>query len=86
MHFDATITMMADSLNSMLASNLRGIEDCHVPKLYRYFIRGKGTVATRGDTVTGTSLRRAHNPILRRVPWHRLPMTAPGLEGSRLQL
>ena len=84
-HFDVTVTMMADTLYAMLATKLRGFEDCDAPKLYRHFIRGKGTVAIKGETVTVTYPRRAHNPILRRVPWHRLPKTIPGLEGAQLQ-
>jgi len=85
-HFDVIATMMADTLYSMLARKLRGFEECDAPKLYRHFIRGKGAVAVKGDTVTVTYPRRAHNPILRSVPWHRLPQTIPGLDGAKLEL
>jgi transposase len=85
-HFDVAMTMMADTLYSMLAQKLRGFEDCDAPKLYRHFIRGKATVAIKDQTVNVTYPRRAHNPILRRVPWKRLPMEVPGLDGARLRL
>lgn len=83
-HFDVTLTAIADTLYSMLANKLRGFEDCNAPKLFRHFIKGKGTVSIRGNEVTVTFPRRAHNPILRRVPWQQLPATVPGLPGSRL--
>ena len=85
-HFDVALTMVADTLYTMLARKLRGFEDCDAPKLYRDFIRGKGTVAVRDGTVTVTFPRRAHNPILRRVPWDILPQRLPGLDGAPLRL
>ncbi len=84
-HLDVMATMIADTLYSMLGKKLRGFEDCDAPKLYRHFIRGKGTVAVKGDTVTVTYPRRAHNPILRRVDWNLLPQTVPGLDGAKLK-
>lgn len=85
-HFDVAMTMIADTLYSMLAQKLRGFEDCDAPKLYRHFIRGKGSVSIKNQTVNVTYPRRAHNPILRSVPWARLPDQLPGLEGAGLQL
>ena len=85
-HFDVVLTAIADTLYSMLAHKLRGFEDCNAPKLYRHFVRGKGTISVRGSDVTVTFPRRAHNPILRRVPWRQLPATLPGLPGSKLTL
>ena len=85
-HFDMAMTMVADTLYSMLAQKLRGFEECDAPKLYRHFVQGKGTVSIRGQTVLVTYPRRAHNPILRRVPWDRLPPVVPGLTGAKLQL
>jgi len=85
-HFDIAVTVVADTLYTMLAHKLRGFEDCDAPKLYRHFVRGKGSVAVRGDTVTVTYPRRAHNPILRAVQWSRLPTQLPGLEGANLKL
>lgn len=79
-------TMIADTLYSMLGQKLRGFKDCDAPKLYRHFIRGKGTVRVNGDTVTVIYRRRAHNPILRRVAWNRMPQTIPGLDGAKLNL
>ena len=43
-HFDVIMTMVADTLYSMLAGKLRGFEDCDAPKIYRHFIKGKGRV------------------------------------------
>jgi transposase len=85
-HFDVAMTMVADTLYSMLAQKLRGFEDCDAPKLYRHFVRGKGRVAIEGNSVTVTYPKRAHNPILRRVPWAKLPSTLPGLRGAELSL
>jgi hypothetical protein len=85
-HFDIALTMIADTMYTMLASKLRGFEDCDAPKLYRHFVRGKGTIEVRGETVNVTYPRRAHNPILRGVPWQRLPAQVPGLEGATLNL
>jgi hypothetical protein len=34
-HFDVVMTMIADTLYSMLAKKLRGFEDCDAPKIYR---------------------------------------------------
>lgn len=85
-HFDVAMTMIADTLYSMLARKLRGFEDCDAPKLYRHFVRGKGIVSVKDQTVTVTYPRRAHNPILRRAAWDRLPAVAPGMEDAKLQL
>jgi len=85
-HFDVVMTMMADTLYSMLANHLRGFERCDAPKIHRHFIQGKGTVAVRGNELTVTYPRRAHNPILRQVPWERLPQTLPGHKHLKLNL
>ncbi len=85
-HFDVTMTMIADTLYSMLAQKLRGFESCDAPKLYRHFVRGKGIVAVDGRDITIIYPRRAHNPILRSAPWRRMPDNIPGLPGARLAL
>jgi hypothetical protein len=85
-HFDVLMTMMADTFYSMLAGKLRGFEDCDAPTIYRHFIRGKGTIAVKDGLVNVIYPRRAHNPILRTVPWDRLPSCLPGLENTRLRL
>ena len=41
-HFDVLMTMMADTLYTMLAHHLRGFEECDAPTLYRHFIQRKG--------------------------------------------
>jgi len=85
-HFDVLMTVIADTLYCMLAQKLRGFEECDAPKLYRHFVRGKGAITVRKKEVTVSYPRRAHNPILRRASWHRLPSELPGLPGARLRL
>ena len=85
-HFDVVMTLIADTLYSRLAQHLRGFERCDAPKLYRDFVQGKGDVEVRNGEITVTYPRRAHNPILRKVPWHRFPPTLPGLEYAPLRL
>jgi hypothetical protein len=83
-HFDVAMTMIADTLYSMLAKQLRGFQHCNAPKLYRHFIQTTGVVDIRNTELTITFPRRAHNPILRALPWHRLPLALPALEGTNL--
>lgn len=85
-HFDVALTMMADTLYTMLAQKLRGFEDCNAPKLYRHFVQGKGTILVKGSQVHVSFPRRAHNPILRNAAWKNLPMTLPGADGTELIL
>ena len=85
-HFDVVMTMVADTLYSMLAQKLRGFEHCDAPKLYRHFVRGKADIKVKGDEVLVTYPRRAHNPILRAVPWNRLPQSIAWLEKMNLNL
>jgi hypothetical protein len=85
-HFDIALTMIADTLYTMLARKLRGFEECDAPKLYRHFVRGKGIVEVDGRTVSVTYPRRAHNPILRQVPWDNLPARLPGKGSPKLNL
>lgn len=83
-HFDIIMTMIADTLYSRLAQNLRGFEACDAPKLNRDFVKGKGEVAVKGGHITVTYPRRAHNPILRAVPWQRLPQKIPWLNDAQI--
>ena len=85
-HFDVVMTMIADTLYSMMAKKLRGFEDCDAPKIYRDFVRGKGKITTDGKKITVTYPKRAHNPILRSVPWHRMPRSLSWLDGAELGL
>ena len=85
-HFDVAMTMIADTLYSMFAKKLRGFEDCDAPKLYRHFVRGKGSISIKNQTVTVTYPRRAHNPILRSVLWDHLPGVLPGMGDTNLRL
>ena len=85
-HFDVIMTMIADSLYSMLAKNLRGFEDCDAPKLYRHFVKGKGKIVAKNGILSVIYPKRAHNPILRAVPWQRMPSVLNWLEDAKLQL
>jgi len=85
-HFDIVMTMIADTLYNMLSQKLRGFEDCDAPKVYRDFVRGKGKIAVTGKEITVTYPKRAHNPILRSVPWHRIPESLTWLDGAHLRL
>lgn len=84
--FDIALTMVADTLYTMLAKKLRGFEDCDAPKLYRHFVHGKGNILVDGCTVNVIYPKRAHNPILRQVPWDNLPLRLPGLGDAKLTL
>jgi transposase len=85
-HFDVIMTMIADTLYSMLAHKLRGFESCDAAKINRLFVKGKGKVTLQRNKITVTFSRKAHNPILRSVPWHRLPQTLSWLDGIALNL
>jgi len=85
-HFDVLMSMIADTLYSMLAQRLRGFEQCDAQKIFRHFIRGKADVDITSGQVQVTYPRRAHNPILREVPWQRLPQTISWLDGAKLNL
>ena len=85
-HFDVLMTMIADTLYSMLAQKLRGFEQCDAQKIFRHFIRGKADVDITSGEVQVTYPRRAHNPILRDVPWQRMPHTISWLDGAKLTM
>ena len=85
-HFDVVMTMMADTLYTILARKLCGFEDCDAPKIYRHFVRGKGTIIIEGGVVNVSYPRRAHNPIMRAVPWDNLPCFPSGLNNAKLRL
>lgn len=85
-HFDVVMTMMADTLYSMLAQKLRGFEQCDAPKIYRHFVQGKANLSVNEGEVIITYPRRAHNPILRAVPWQRLPQSLSWLDGIKITL
>jgi transposase len=85
-HFDVVMTMVADTVYNMFAQKLRGFEQCDAPKIYRHFVKGKANINVKGGQVTVTFPRKAHNPILRAVPWHRLPKSLSWLDGANLEL
>jgi transposase len=85
-HFDVVMTMIADTLYNMLAQKLRGFQDCDAPKIFRHFVKGKANITVRNGELTVTYPRRAHNPLLRAVPWHRLPKSISWLDSINLNL
>jgi hypothetical protein len=85
-HFDVVMTMVADTLYTMLARKLRGFEECDAHKLFRHFVKGKGTIEVQNGNVTVVFPRRAHNPILRSVPWKNLPNALPASNDTALTL
>jgi transposase len=83
-HFDVIMTMIADTLYSRLAQQLRGFEECDAPKIFRNFVKGGGTIAVRDGDINVQFLKRAHNPILRSIPWANLPQQIPWLGGAKI--
>lgn len=84
-HFDVLLTMIADTLYYLLAKRLRGFEACDAPRIFRHFIRGKGTVGIKDGEIVVTFPKRAHNPILRAVDWSKLPDRVSWLGNRRLR-
>ena len=60
--FDVIMTMIADTLYTMLAHKLRGFESCDAPKINRHFVKGNGHIRhSSGEiTVTFPKIGRAH--------------------------
>ena len=85
-HFDVIMSMIADTLYSMLAAKLRGFEHCDASKIFRHFVKGKGQVELTSGQLTVTFPRRAHNPILRNAPWNRLPEKISWLGDAKMNL
>jgi len=85
-HFDVVMTMIADTLYSMLSHELRGFESCDTPKIFRNFARGKAKITIDSENLTVTYPCKAHNPILRDVPWHRLPSKLSCLNDYQVNL
>lgn len=85
-HFDVIMTMIADTLYSLLARKLRGFEACDAAKIYRLFVKGKARVSLHRQRLTVTFPRRAHNPILRSVAWDKIPQCLSWLDGAELEL
>lgn len=85
-HFDVVTTMIADTLYSMLAEKLRGFERCDAPKIFRSFVKGPASIHLDGNRIAIEFARKAHNPILRDVPWERFPRSLSWLHGAELEL
>jgi len=85
-HFDVIMTMIADTLYNMLARKLRGFEDCDAPKIYRNFVKGKARVTVKDHEITVIYPKRAHNPILRSVPWNKMSNSLSWLDNARVNL
>ena len=78
--------MIADTLYYLLGKRLRGFEECTATQIFRHFIRGKGQVTVTADEILVRYPKRAHNPLLRRVPWSKLPQRVSWLGNRRLRL
>ena len=61
---------------------LRGYEG----ELRQLIVRGKAMISVDGRDITVVYPRRAHNPILRSLPWKGMPDNIPSLPGARLTL
>ena len=85
-HFDVAMTMIADTIYTMLAKQLRGFEECNAQTIYRNFVKGKGTVAVEDGQINVAYPRRAHNPILRNINGSNFPLNVPGCPGAALNL
>ncbi len=83
-HFDVIMTMIADTLYSRLAQQLRGFEECDAPKIFRSFVKGGGTIEVCNGNITVKFTKRAHNPVLRSAAWLNLPQQLPWLDGAKL--
>ena len=84
--FDVVLTMLADTLYTMLAGQLRGFEELEAPRLWRYFVQGGGIVEVRQGVVRVACPRGDRAPVLRAVPWQLLSRRLPGADGMRLDL
>lgn len=85
-HFDVVLTMIADTLYYLLAQRLRGFEECNAPRIFRHFIRGKGEITVSSDEIVVRYPKRAHNPLLRAVPWKKLPERVSWLGNRKLRM
>jgi len=85
-HFDMVMTMIADTLYWRLAQNLRGFNKCDANTIFRNFVHGQGVVDVHGNEIKVTYPKRAHNPVLRAVPWAHLPGNMPWLGEAKLTL
>jgi hypothetical protein len=78
--------MAADTRYSMSSKKMQGFEGCNALNVYRDFVRCKREIAATDKDLTVTYPKRAHNPILRSVLWHRMPESLTMLYGARLKL
>ncbi len=70
----------------LLAQKLRGFEDCNAQTIFRHFVKGKGSVSIQNKHIKIDFKRKAHNPILRNVPWQKLPTQFSGLSDHNLSV
>ncbi len=80
------MTMSADIFYIMPAKMLRGFAQFDTQKIFRHFIRGGDDVDITSGEVKVTYAHRAYNPILRDVPWQKIPQTISWLNGIKLIL
>jgi hypothetical protein len=62
-HFDVIMTMIADTVYTMLAQKLRGFESCDASKIHRLFVKGKGKVTLTGNKITRAGLEKLDSGI-----------------------
>jgi hypothetical protein len=68
-------------------TNLRNLAaSSNAPRIFRHFIQGKGQVTVTDDEIIVRYPKRAHNPLLRAVPWNKLPERVSWLGDRRLRL
>lgn len=83
-HFDVALTTIADTIYHMFAKQCRGFEDCHAKTIFRHFIEQKGTINISNNTISIHFREKAHNPILRAIPWQKLPDDLMTFDGMKL--
>ena len=77
-HFDMLLTIIADTLYSRFAQDLRRFEDNLAPTIFKKFINMPGKIKYDGNMITVKIRKRAHTPILKgitklneihKIPW-----------------
>jgi len=80
------MTLLAYTLYSMLGEKLLGFERCDASEIFCSFAGARRASVLTGDRIAIDFSRKAHNPILRDVPWQRLPRSLSWLNGADLEL
>ncbi|ODS38359.1 hypothetical protein BEH94_11055 [Candidatus Altiarchaeales archaeon WOR_SM1_SCG] len=76
--FDVVMTMVADTLYKMLASDLKRFENNTAKTLFSKFINSPGVVEVEGNKAVVKMRKKAHTPVLKsnevfkkswEIPW-----------------